>query len=265
MHFLEKIVEAKKRELRRRKEEKPLGRLKEEIEKNGRGGSLPGRNFKTAIGIPGRLNLIAEIKRASPSKGLIRAEFDPLAIARIYAAGGAAALSVLTEEEYFLGSLAYLEAVKKAVGLPVLRKDFLIDEYQLYESRAAGSDAVLLIVRLLAPSALKRFLSRARKLGLDCLVEVHDPEEMRIAVAAGAEIIGINNRDLDTFRVDVRTTEKLLPLAGPGKVIVSESGIRSRKDVKYLAGLGVNAVLIGEAFMASEDIGAQLREMMGTD
>src|SRR2546423_1043897 len=188
--------------------------------------------------------LIAEVKKASPSKGLIRADFDPVQIARIYADGGAACISVLTDEPYFQGNLDHLRAVREAVNVPLLRKDFLFDEYQLFEARAAGADAILLIAAALRRARLEELLSEAESLGLAALVEVHDADEVDEALATRARIIGINNRDLHTFRTTLQTTLDLLPRVPRDRVTVSESGINRRQDVQRLADAGVHAVLV---------------------
>lgn len=209
-------------------------------------------------GIPA---VIAEVKKASPSKGVIRADFDPVAIARAYEQAGASAISVLTDEQFFQGSLDYLRAVKGAVSLPVIRKDFIIDESQIFEARTAGADAVLLIVAALERDELVRLMECARGLGMDCLVEVHDEAEMETALGVGAGLIGINNRNLNTFEVSLDTTARLLPMAA-GRRLVSESGIFTREDMTLLGGMGVDAVLIGEALMRQADVGAKLRELI---
>ncbi len=205
------------------------------------------------------------MKKASPSKGIIKGDFDPIEIAMTYAVNGAAAISVLTEQNYFLGHLYYLKAIEEALRnkcIPLLRKDFIFDEYQVYESRAFGADALLLIRAILTSARLKTLLELSRNLSMNCLVEVHNEKELETALKTGAEIIGINNRDLQTFKTDLKTTERLLPLIPPGKTIVSESGIKTRADIKKLEKLGVNAVLIGEAFMAAPDIAAKMRELL---
>jgi indole-3-glycerol phosphate synthase len=208
--------------------------------------------------------MIAEVKKASPSRGVIREDFDPVWIAGRYAEGGAAAISVLTETKHFQGSLDYLGAVRNALpeGPPLLRKDFLFDEYQIEEARAVGADAVLLIVAMLEQSLLAQLLSRSSALGLDALVEVHDEREMERAASAGASLIGINNRDLRTFEVDLTTTERLRPLAPPGATVVAESGIFTREDMLRLEGCGVNAVLIGEGVMRAPDPADRIRELL---
>ena len=213
----------------------------------------------------GKIRLIAEVKKASPSKGIICPNFNPVNIAGIYADNGAAAISVLTEPKYFLGSLDYLRDIKKALAakpLPLLRKDFIFDPYQIYEARAYGADCVLLIVAILSPQKLSELLQLSRQLGMMNLVEVHNAAEIEIALRSGAVIIGINNRDLNTFKVDLKTTSKLRPLIPPDRLIVSESGIKTRKDMEELQGCGVNAALIGEALIAAPDIAAEMKELL---
>ena len=219
-------------------------------------------SFKKNISRPHHVNLIAEIKKASPSKGILRADFNLIKIAIAYQANGASAISVLTDERFFEGKLEYIKKVKESVSLPVLRKDFIIDEYQIYETVAAGADAMLLIADLLSKSELCGFYDLATSLGLDVLIEVHKEEDMEKALATEGSIIGINNRDLHTFRVDLSITQKLIRLIPPNRIKVSESGIRSYEDVMFLKSLGLNAVLIGEAFMESVDIPSKMREMM---
>ena len=216
-------------------------------------------DFRRALSGEG-VAVIAEVKKASPSRGVIRADFDPVAIAREYAAGGADAISVLTEERYFLGSPEYLKNIAADLGenrVPLLRKDFIVEEYQLYEARVWGASAVLLIAGILEAAALSALMARCRELGLAALVEVHDEAETFKAVEAGAEIIGINNRDLKTFQVDIRTTERMRPLIPAGRLVVAESGITGREDTAYLAGVGVDAALVGEALMR----GLPIREL----
>ena len=220
--------------------------------------------FQKAIAKPGRMNLIAEIKKASPSKGVIREDFDALKIAKIYKAGGADAISVLTEDKYFLGKPAYLRDVGDAVNLPTLMKDFIIHEHQIYEGFSCGASAVLLIVAILTDEEIKRFTKTAHDLGMDCLVEVHNEEELKRALGVGAEIIGINNRDLHSFVVDKKTSERLVAKIPKGRTIVAESGLDSHEDIKRLKGLGVHAGLIGETFMRAADISEKIKEIMGT-
>jgi indole-3-glycerol phosphate synthase len=212
-----------------------------------------------------RISIIAEVKKASPSKGLICRDFNPIEIARSYAEGGAAAISILTEVDHFQGSLNYLSDIDQALGInrpPLLRKDFLFEPYQIYEARAFGADALLLIAAILTLGQLQELLGLSHQLKMQCLVEVHNADEAAAAVDSGAEIIGINNRDLRTFAVDLATTERLLPLIPAGKIVVSESGIRNRADIDRLGRQGVTAVLIGETLMASGDIAAKMRELV---
>ena len=219
----------------------------------------------------GCVALIAEIKKASPSKGVIRADLDPAQCARIYEASGAAALSVLTDERFFQGSPEFLKRARESAGLPVLRKDFIIDDYQVYEARAMGADAILLITAALDDERLNRFLILARELGMESLVEVHTEGEMRRVLATPARLIGINNRDLSTFKTDLATTERLAALARrpgghPGaidRLLVSESGINARADVERLAACGIDAILVGEALVREKDVAAKVRELAG--
>ena len=219
--------------------------------------------FKERISRPGQINLIAEIKKASPSQGLIRPRFEVLEIARDYVDNGAAAISVLTEDKYFLGRPAYVRRVAETFPVPVLTKDFIIDEMQIYEAYLCGASAVLLIVAILDDAALRHLLDVAAGLDLDCLVEVHDQAELDRAVAAGAKIIGINNRNLRTFAVDLAICLRLAPQIPSDRVIVAESGIRSHADIETLRAAGFHAVLIGETFMRAADVGAKVREIMG--
>ncbi|MEM9493255.1 MAG: indole-3-glycerol phosphate synthase TrpC, partial [Myxococcota bacterium] len=212
---------------------------------------------------PGEVRVIAEIKRASPSAGAIRAGADPAAIAREYRAAGAAALSVLTDEQFFDGRLAFLGQVREAVDLPLLRKDFLIDPYQVVEARAAGADAVLLIVAALDQDALNALLAETRRLGMDALVEIHSEDEAARAVAAGAEIIGVNHRDLTTFTIDMSLSGRLRPQIPAQTIMVGESGIGSADDVRALGAAGVDAVLVGERLMRAESPGQALRQLRG--
>ncbi|MCX7824736.1 MAG: indole-3-glycerol phosphate synthase TrpC [Verrucomicrobiae bacterium] len=222
------------------------------------------RDFAAALHRPdGRVALIAEVKKASPSAGVIRPDFDPVAIARDYERGGASCLSVLTDEKFFQGHLDHLRRIREAVKLPLLRKDFIVDEAQVYEAVAAGADCVLLIVACLKQEELVRLLKAAADCALDALVEVHDEAECNRALAAGARIIGVNNRDLKTFEVDLATTERIASLArNARRILVAESGIHTRADVQRLARCGVNAVLVGESLMRSKDIAAKARELM---
>jgi indole-3-glycerol phosphate synthase len=224
----------------------------------------PPRGFRAALLRAPRPRVVAELKPRSPSRGVIRADFDPIGCAKAYADAGAAALSVLTDRRYFGGDLALLEAVRREVALPLLRKDFVLDPYQVDEARAAGADAVLLIARALAPEVLAALRERAAGLGLDALVEVHDTDELAIALAAGADLVGINNRNLATFETDLATSERLAPqLAGRGVVVVAESGIFTHADVRRLEAAGADAVLVGEALMREPDVGRALAELRG--
>lgn len=218
--------------------------------------------FKMGISRPGRINLIAEIKKASPSRGIIREDFNPEVLAQIYQDCGAAAISVLTEEDHFLGKTAYLKQVSEKFNTPTLMKDFIIDEGQIYEGRYCGASAVLLIVAALTDTQIKYLLAVGEKLDVDCLVEVHGADELDRALACGAEIIGINNRDLHTFRVDLATSEQLIPRIPQGKVIVSESGIRTHAEVERLKAAGAHAVLIGETFLQEKDVARKVKEVM---
>lgn len=218
--------------------------------------------FKNAIAKAGQMNLIAELKKSSPSAGVICPAYDLLKIARIYAENGAAALSILTEEKYFLGKPADIKRVSGNLHLPILTKDFIIDEVQIYEAFYNGASAVLLIVAILNDNELKTLLGIASELDLDALVEVHDEKELERALKAKAELIGVNNRNLDTLEVDLSTCHKLIPKIPKGKVIVAESGLKSHQDIAALEKLGAHAVLIGETFLRAEDIGKKMREVM---
>ncbi|MCZ6892391.1 MAG: indole-3-glycerol phosphate synthase TrpC [Chloroflexi bacterium] len=258
--ILNQILNVKKAELERHQREKPLAALERRIAE-----LPPALNFSGCIWGPG-VRLIAEVKKASPSRGLLLADFDPVALASTYADNGAAAISVLTEVDHFQGSLEHLRKVSDAVhgqGVAVLRKDFLFDPYQLYEARAYGADAALLIVAMLDRTQLAEMLKAARSLWLQCLTEVHSEKELLVALEAGAEVIGINHRDLRTFQTDTTLTARLRPLIPQGKVVVAESGINSRKDVERLKQAGANAVLVGEALVTAPDIAAKVRELAG--
>lgn len=254
--MLEQVIKAKKKELTKRKQTMPLTRLK----------PLSSKEVDFASALRGEgIQLIAEVKKASPSRGVICPQLDPLRLAQTYADNGAAAISVLTEERYFQGSLEHLAAIKGMLNqreIPVLRKDFIFDPYQVYESRAYGADALLLIVAILSNEQLKELLSLSHNLGLQCLVEVHDEAELDDALLSGAKIIGINNRNLSTFSVDLTITKRLRPLVPADRTVVSESGIRNRADVQMLRGWGVDAILVGEALIAADDVAAKMREFL---
>jgi indole-3-glycerol phosphate synthase len=218
--------------------------------------------FRAALARRDRVNIIAECKRRSPSRGVLRADYDAVAIATGYARGGAAAISVLTEPTFFDGSLADLSGVREAVETPLLRKDFIVTEYQLFEARAAGADAVLLIVAALSSQALQALAGRAASLGLDVLVEVHDAQELMIAIDAGATIVGVNNRNLRTLAVDVRASEDLMAGMPAGVLAVSESGLKTTADLRHLRAAGYSAFLIGERFMLADDPEAAVRQLL---
>lgn len=257
--FLDRIVADKRRELAATKEATPLAALQA-----GLATAPVVRDFTAAIDGPG-ISLIAEVKRASPSKGLLRADCDPVALAGAYARAGAAAISVLTEQRHFQGSIEDLAAVRRALpeGPPLLRKDFLFDPYQVYEARYYGADAVLLIAAILDKALLADLQALAASMGMAALVEVHDERQLDRALAAGARIVGINNRDLRTFETDLSLTERLRPLVPPGVPVVAESGILTRDDVRRLAAADVQAILIGEALVTSREPAAKIRELMG--
>jgi len=264
--ILERIVETKQKEVFLAEALRPLEDLEAAV-----GDVSAPRDFYGAVAAePKRgINLIAEIKRKSPSAGLIRSDFDVVSIAKVYQAGGADALSVLTDESYFGGRLGYIEQVKDGVGLPVLRKDFMIDAYQIYESRVAGADAVLLIGEVLEPALLAEMLDIAFELGMTSLIEVHEAEtleRLQVEVSFPNEkrsLLGINNRDLRIQQTDISTTEELAGMVGGGTVLVSESGVKSRADVERLIHAGARGLLIGETFMRADDMGAKIAELLG--
>lgn len=220
--------------------------------------------FIEAINKPRQISLIAEIKKASPSRGIIREDFNVYEIAKAYQEAGVAAVSVLTEEDFFAGNLSYINELKNLIETPILRKDFILEPYQVYESRLYGADAVLLIADLLTQETIIQLVEIATGLGLDCLIEVHTEKELKkILKLKGISLIGINNRDLHTLEVDFKTTEKLFPLIPKDKVVIVESGIKSYQDVLFLKILGVSAVLIGTAFMEASDVKKKVEEIMG--
>jgi indole-3-glycerol phosphate synthase len=254
--ILDKIIETKKEEVARLKKETTVEQLWEII-----AGLEPCRDFRRALR-SGSCNIIAEVKCASPSRGRLIDNFNPVRIASTYEKNGAAAISVLTDEKYFAGHKNYLTQIRQKVNLPLLRKDFIIDAIQIYETRAIGADAILLIVRVLGKK-LSDFILLSKDLGLSPLVEVHTQEELEAALATGAKIIGINNRNLDTFVTDIETSRRLMAQMPADKVVVAESGIKERRDIESLTQAGINAFLIGEAFMTAPDIGKKLREFKG--
>ena len=256
--ILDRIVETKLREIDAARRAAP----DEELERAA--ARMPAaRDFAAALRRPGEVAVIAEVKKASPSKGVIRADFDPVAIARAYADHGSAAISVLTDAEYFQGSLAYLTAVRGAVACPVLRKDFVLDRYQLLEARVAGADAVLLIAECLPGDRLARLQRDATALGLHTLVELHDADQLPRVLDSGAPVIGINNRDLRTFATRLEHTLDLLPHIPADRIVVSESGIATHSDLVRLGAAGARAVLVGESLKRSPDIGAALDALRG--
>lgn len=266
--ILDRIVETKRAEVEQARRARPLDAVQRAANKQ----PAPRDFYEAVAGSPqrskaDRLRLIAEIKKSSPSAGLIRADFDPVAIARIYEQAGAAALSVLTDRTYFSGELGLLDRVKEATGLPVLRKDFLVDAYQVFESRAAGADAILLIAEILPIEQIDRMSSIAGELEMTTLIELHAPDRLNdllpLISPQRKTILGINNRDLHAQRTDLKTTRDLATRLPPGTRFVAESGMKSAADVTAMRQAGACAVLIGETFMRAADIGAKVRELMG--
>ena len=259
-NILEKIVEVKRREVERLiKAEIPLSTLEERI-------ALQTPPLNLAGALQGSsVRIIAEVKKASPSKGLLRHDFNPRSLAQTYVDNGAATISVLTNVAHFQGSiedLSIVHSVANPRSIPVLRKEFIFDPFQVYESRAYGADGILLIVAILTPGRLAELMDFSRKLGMQCLVEVHNEDELKAALDAGAEIVGINNRDLRTFVCDLAITERLAPKIPLGNVIVSESGINNREHLQRIKAAGVNAALIGEALVTHSDVGRKLKELV---
>lgn len=257
--LLRTIVAATRRITEVRRERESLAAVEQRAARM----SPDGKRFEAELGAAGRVNVIAECKRRSPSKGVLASDYDAVAIARLYEQGGAAAISVLTEPTFFDGALEHLSAVRQAVGIPLLRKDFIVDEYQLFEARASGADAILLIVAALEQDDLVRLQSRAWQLGLATLVEVHEEEELTRAVDSGARVIGVNNRNLRTLKVDVDGSYRLAAKIPHGVVGVSESGLQSRADLERLAAAGYRAFLIGERFMTDPDPVRAIGELIG--
>ena len=258
---LARICADKTAEVEARQSARPLEQLKSEIKD-----ASPPRGFARALMDATLIGtgLIAEIKKASPSGGLIRPDFDPPALARAYEAAGAACLSVLTDEKYFQGTTAYLQAARAAVELPVLRKDFMLTEWQIYESRAMGADCILLIMAALEDAQAHDLGEIARALGMDVLVEVHDADEMQRALALPTPLLGINNRNLKTMVTDIATTESLAKLCSPDKFLISESGIKTNEDILRLRKAGVLSFLVGESLMRQDDLGAAVHSLLGT-
>ncbi len=259
--ILDDIVRDKRTDVEGLKKYYPLKKIEDKIARG-----KPAFDFHFAIaekGGPEAIRIIAEVKKASPSKGVIRPDFMPYEIARAYEISGAAAVSVVTESKYFMGDLEYLVAIARNLKIPVLRKDFIFDEYQVYESRGAGASALLLIAAILEKELLKGLIELTESLGMSALVETHDEADIEKALGAGARIVGINNRDLKTFEVDMDTTVKLAKLIPSECVIVSESGIGSHADILYLQKAGASAFLIGEAILKERDLRAKMRELRG--
>jgi indole-3-glycerol phosphate synthase len=257
--FLDTIVDSVREELELKRRRTPVSELQDRPLFG-----IPRRGFTSRLEGQSR-HIIAEIKKASPSQGLIRENFNPTEIAQTFESHGASALSVLTEERFFQGSLLYLERIKEKVSLPLLRKDFILDSYQLFEAKSFGADAVLLIAALLDASLLGDLRNQAHALTLDVLVEVHTEAELERALKAGAKLIGINNRDLRTFEVKLETTERLMPMIPEGVCVVCESGIDSTKQIKKLERLGIHTFLVGESLMRATDPGAKLKELLEKD
>ena len=252
-NILDRIVANKLKEIAHAKDSVPGIELERRL-----AGLPPPCDFAAALTRPGEVAVIAEVKKASPSAGVIRADFDPVAIARTYEQHGAAAISVLTDEAFFQGRLDYLSAIRQAVRCPVLRKDFILDRYQLLEARVAGADAVLLIAECLPGDQLASLQAQAVELGLQTLIELHDADQLPRVLAAGGRVIGINNRDLRTFTTRLEQTIELVPRIPADRIVVSESGIASHADLVRLGASGVRAVLVGESLMRAPDIGAEL-------
>ena len=254
--FLQKILDAKKADVEGRKAAFPLSEIKRRL-----ADCPPPRDFGAAVRSRRRA-LIAEVKRSSPSRGRIREDFNPVAIARVYEESGAAAVSVLTERRFFEGHDSFLRDIRRNVLLPLLRKDFIIDPYQVYETRDLGGDALLLIARAMDSGRLGEFVALSSELGLAPLVEIHDEDDLEKALASGAGIVGINNRDLLTFATDLGVSLRLAPLIPPGVTVISESGIRSREDMERLAAAGIRGFLVGETLMRAKDIRGKIEELL---
>ncbi len=258
MSILDDILRHKKQEVRKQQRQAPISRLFERLQNQ----DEP-RNFAASLGRADTVALIAEVKKASPSAGVIREDFAAVALAQDYEKGGARAISVLTDEKYFQGKLAYLTNIRANVDLPVLRKDFIIDPYQIVEARSAGADAVLLIVSALSRGQMTELIAAAKEVRLDCLIEVHTFREVERVLSDDISLVGINNRDLETFTVDLRTTEKLIAIIPEEVIVVSESGIKDRADLERLSHAGIDAVLIGETLMREEDVEKTARKFTG--
>lgn len=257
--ILNEILVHKHKEINEMKLRFPMRRLEEAIaKKNG----FVSRNFKKAISDPHRINLIAEIKKASPSEGTLRENFQPLRLAALLEYAGAMALSVLTETRFFKGRTSYLRTIRQVTQIPILRKDFIVDEYQLFESRLLEADAILLIASLLTDEELARFIQRTQELRIDALVEVHTEDDLKKALAAGAEIVGVNNRNLQTLEVDVQRAERLLGHIPKRVTVVVESGFKDRQELLKYKSLGIHTFLIGTSLMRAEDVVAKMHEFL---
>ncbi|MEW6095490.1 MAG: indole-3-glycerol phosphate synthase TrpC [bacterium] len=257
--ILRKIIKNKEIEIVQRKKRISSERMKKDAY------DLPktNRGFKRAVSYPkGKIKLIGEIKKASPSEGIICTQFDPVSIAKIYESTNVAAISILTDEKFFQGSIQHLKNVKEVINIPILRKDFIIDEYQIYESKVAGADAILLIADCLSEEKINTFLDISKSLGLDCVVEVHNPNDLEKVLQTNAEIIGINNRNLYTFVVDLKTTFMLKLLIPKDKIVISESGIKTNEEVQLLQEKGIDAILVGTILMKSENIQDKIKELL---
>ncbi len=258
MTILERILDTKRAELEESRKARSLDEVVAAALQ-----APPALSLAEAVGQDG-IQVVAEVKKASPSKGVIREDFDPVAIAAAYAGGGAAAISVLTDSEYFQGSLEYLRAIRQKVDVPLLRKDFIIDTYQVFEARAAGADAILLILAALSDEEAGPLAAAAGQLGMDVLWEVHNIEEMHRVAGFSPRVVGINNRDLKTFEVSLETTRGLLPEVPAEAVVISESGFFEREELEMMSGWGVDGFLIGEGLMRAEDPGEALRGLLST-
>ncbi len=256
--ILDRIVDYKKKKIEKEKKEMPIDKIISKVKEFG-----DTRDFKKSINNGDNLGIITEVKRASPSKGVIRENFDPVSIGIEYDKNKAEAISVLTEDKFFQGKNEYLSEIKRVTKAPILRKDFIIDPYQIFQSRILGADAILLIAAILSEKKLIEFQNIAKNLGLQCLVEVHDRSELEIVLEVGSDIIGINNRNLKTFVTDIRMTEELMKFIPKDKTVISESGIKDRKDMIFVKELGVKGVLIGESLMRAESIAEKLSELRG--
>lgn len=259
--ILDKIIKKTKEDLIIRQQETPLDVLGRSLAYN----PFAPRPVKPFLARTedNPLRIIAEVKKASPSKGIIREDFEPVSLAQAYEKGGASALSVLTEPHFFQGNLEYLSLIRRHVSLPLLRKDFIIDKYQIIEALVYGADFILLIAKALSTKALKELLDYTRYVGLDALVEIHDKEDLTKAIMAGADIIGINHRNLETFEMDMELTFKLMPLIPNGKIIVAESGLETHEQLMELSRAGVDAFLIGESFMRQNDVSIAVKTIKG--